>query len=107
MQRKKGWEELRKQRHLTQAVIKEMISEEGEPTKSFTGYIKSLITNAKMGNAKAIETVNKCIEEDIIKVAQVNNNGEDVPQNTIDWQKVPVEALKQLINAAVPENKDK
>jgi hypothetical protein len=70
--KKKGWEEFRKQRHLTQSIIKELIGEDGKPSAAFKSYIKSLITNAKNGNPKAIDTVNRCIEDDIIKVTGEN-----------------------------------
>ncbi len=44
-----------------------MIADDGLPTDTFNGYITSLITNAKAGNAKAIETINRAIEDDILK----------------------------------------
>lgn len=77
-QKKKGWEEFRKQRLLTQEVIKMLIDENGTPKETFKGYLKSLLVNAKMGNPKAIDAINKCIEEDVIKVAQTNAAGEDL-----------------------------
>lgn len=58
-----GWQERRKLRLLTQEIIKHMA--EGN---NLTEYVKSLIQNAKHGNPKAIETVNKGIEDDIIKI---------------------------------------
>lgn len=62
-QKKLGWEKWRAQRNLTQSIIAEM--SEGTNLKE---YIKSLVTNAKMGNPKAIDTVNRCIEDDITKI---------------------------------------
>ena len=78
----KGWERWRAERHLTQSIIKEMA--EGE---NLTEYIKSLVANAKAGNAKAIETINKGIEDDaIIKVANVNPDGSPVQQGPFKVQ---------------------
>jgi len=70
-----GWQEWRKERHLTQSIIKALTGENG---LKFDDYINSLITNAKNGNPKAIDAVNKCLEDEIIKVAQTNTAGEDV-----------------------------
>lgn len=72
--KKQGWEERRKRRYLTQEIIKKMIREDGTPTDTFDSYILSLITNARNGNAKAIETINKAIEDDILK-SEVSVNG--------------------------------
>ena len=76
--KKRGWEEFRKERHLTQNIIKMMIGENGVPNETFTGYLQSLVSNARLGNPKAIDTINKCLEDEIIKVAQTNTAGEDV-----------------------------
>lgn len=70
-----GWQEWRKERHLTQSIIKALTGEDG---KDFKDYINSLIKNAKAGNPKAIDAINKCLEDEIIKVAQTNTAGEDV-----------------------------
>jgi hypothetical protein len=77
--KKKGWEELRKERHLTRSIIKEMLGEDGIPNEKFGSYIEALIKNAKAGNPKAIDAVNKCIEDDIIKVAATDTEGNSVP----------------------------
>lgn len=77
-QKKAGWEQWRRDRHLTQAVIKAMLGNDGVPTTGFNGYITALIKNAKKGNPKAIDTINKCLEDDIIKVAQTDTEGNDV-----------------------------
>ena len=61
--KKKGWEEWRKERHLTQAIIAHL-----GKGNNFNDYIKSVVDNAKIGNSKALDIVSKCIEEDIIKV---------------------------------------
>jgi hypothetical protein len=73
----KGWEQWRKERNLTQAVIKELLGEDGAGL-SFKEYIGALIKNAKAGNPKAIDAVNKCLEDEIIKVAATNAAGDDV-----------------------------
>lgn len=70
-----GWQEWRKERHLTQSIIKALT---GENKAKFDDYIESLLKNAKAGNPKAIDAVNKCLEDEIIKVAQTNTAGEDV-----------------------------
>ena len=85
--KKKGWEEFRKERHLTQSIIKMMLGQDGKPNETFSEYLESLITNAKLGNAKAIDAVNKCLEDEIIKVAQTNTAGEDVPIIMIGYAK--------------------
>lgn len=76
--KKAGWQELRKRRLLTQELIKMMLNEDGTPKHTFTDYMQSLVLNAKNGNPKAIDTINKAIEDEIIKVAQTNSEGEDV-----------------------------
>lgn len=75
--KKAGWEQWRKERNLTQAVIKELLGEDGAGLK-FNEYVKALIKNAKAGNPKAIDAVNKCLEDEVIKVAATNAAGEDV-----------------------------
>lgn len=70
-----GWQEWRKERHLTQSIIKALTGENGA---NFNAYVDSLIKNAQAGNPKAIDAVNKCLEDEIIKVAQTNAAGEDV-----------------------------
>lgn len=87
--KKKGWEEFRKERHLTQSIIKMMLGEDGKPNDTFGEYLQSLVTNAKLGNPKAIDAVNKCLEDEIIKVAQTNTAGEDVPVIMIGYAKDP------------------
>lgn len=87
-----GWQEWRKERHLTQSIIKALT---GENKAKFNDYIESLIQNAQAGNAKAIDAVNKCIEDEIIKVAQTNTAGEDVqPQQ--DLSKLTDDELRNL-----------
>ena len=76
--KKAGWQELRKRRLLTQEIIKMMLNEDGTPKATFKDYMNSLVKNAANGNPKAIDTINKAIEDEIIKVAQTNSEGEDV-----------------------------
>ena len=57
-----GWKKKRAQRLLTQEILKVM---DGQ---TLTDYVQSLVTNAKLGNVKAIETINKGIEEEIQKI---------------------------------------
>jgi hypothetical protein len=47
--------------------------------KNMETYITSLYTNAKKGNAKAIETVNNGVEDNIMKIDQrlVDAEGND------------------------------
>ena len=66
--KREGWKEFRKKRMLTQELIKMMIGDDGLPNQTFKGYLKSLVKNAKLGNAKAIEAINKCLEDDITKI---------------------------------------
>ena len=74
-----GWQELRKQRLLTQGIIALMVGKDNQPTETFKDYLRSLVTNAKLGNAKAIEALNKILEDDILKIAQVDTQGNDKP----------------------------
>src|SRR6478609_7799773 len=68
-----GWKKLRAKRLLTQAILAHMTKE-----KNLESYINSLYANAKKGNPKAIETINKGIEDDIAKVAFTDTDGNDV-----------------------------
>lgn len=71
--KKAGWEQWRKERHLTQAIIKLL----GQGN-NLTNYVKSIHTLAQKGNPKAIEVINKCLEDDIIKFAQTDTDGNDI-----------------------------
>src|SRR6188768_3296558 len=68
-----GWKKLRAQRLLTQAILAHMMK-----GKNMEGYINSLYTNAKKGNPKAIETINKGIEDDVLKIASTDAEGNDL-----------------------------
>ncbi len=85
-----GWKKLRAERLLTQAILAHMTK--GDNLQS---YISSLYANAKKGNPKAIETINKGIEDDVIKIASTDSQGEDL----IDVSKLPTELLQSLLNA--------
>ena len=76
--KKAGWQEWRKERHLTQEILKKLVGKDGQPTEDFKSYIDSLFLNAKLGNPKAMETINKSIEDDILKVAQTDSEGNDI-----------------------------
>src|SRR6478736_566455 len=69
-----GWKKLRAQRLLTQAILSHMMK-----GKNMEGYINSLYTNARKGNPKAIETINKGIEDDVLKIASTDADGNDKP----------------------------
>lgn len=100
--KKAGWEELRSRRLLTQAIIKEMFGDDGVGTDSFKSYITSLITNAKMGNPKAIDAVNKGIEEEIIKVANVDAEGNSVESKSTEDLLKEMQLLSTLMNGSKP-----
>jgi hypothetical protein len=58
----KGWEAKRAERLLTQKIIEKLTG-----ANNLEEYVDSLFNNAKMGNAKAIDTLNNGIEEQITK----------------------------------------
>jgi len=58
----KGWEAKRAERLLTQKIIEKLTG-----SNNLEEYVDSLFNNAKMGNAKAIDTLNNGIEEQITK----------------------------------------
>ena len=77
--KKLGWQELRKQRHLTQSIIAHMIGKDGKPKKAFKDYLDSLVKNARMGNPKAIETINKGLEDiEVVKSETIFKIGKDL-----------------------------
>jgi len=68
--KKAGWEQWRKERHLTQAIVKKMLGIDGKPTKTMNTFINKLIINANKGNPKAIEVLSKTMEDqEAIKIA--------------------------------------
>ena len=68
-----GWKKRRAERLLTQAILAHMTD-----GQNMSDYVLSLYKNAKKGNAKAIETINKGIEDDVLKVAQTDPDGNDI-----------------------------
>lgn len=81
--KKAGWQELRKQRHLTQSIIAHMIGEDGKPKKAFKEYMESLVKNAMIGNPKAIETINKGLEDiEVVKSETTIKIGKDLADET-------------------------
>jgi len=94
--KKKGWEQWRKERHLTQTILKEMLGKDGQPGTSLKEYVESLLLNAKAGNSKAIETINKCLEDDIIKIAQTDGEGNNIePTIVINHVSIPGFTIRQ------------
>lgn len=77
----KGWQEMKAKRLLTQEIIKQLT--EGT---NLSDYVTSLRTNAAMGNAKAIETLNRGMEDEITKVAQTTKDGDDIQPALDDKQ---------------------
>lgn len=75
--KKEGWKKLRAQRLLTQSIVKMMVGEEGLATDTFKGFLQSLATNAKKGNAKAIEVIVKAMEDEVQKIAMTDAEGND------------------------------
>ena len=75
--KKEGWKKLRAQRLLTQSIVKMMVGEEGLATDTFKGFLQSLATNAKKGNAKAIEVIVKAMEDEVQKIALTDSEGND------------------------------
>lgn len=71
--KKEGWKEWRERRMLTQIIAKKMA--EGTTLEE---YYQSLLDNAKLGNAKAIETINKGIEDQVDKSEVVHKVEKDI-----------------------------
>lgn len=78
--KKEGWKEWRERRMLTQIIAKKMA--EGTTLEE---YYDSLLANAKLGNSKAIETINKGIEDQIDKSeVLVTKVGKDLADEKYD-----------------------
>lgn len=58
-----GWEQRRAERLLTQKILEKLTK-----GTNLDDYVQSLYTNAVMGNAKAIDTINKGIEDEVSKI---------------------------------------
>lgn len=68
--KKAGWDQWRKDRLLTQAIVKKMLGVDGKPTKTMAQFINKLVSNANKGNPKAIDVLIKSIEDqEAIKIA--------------------------------------
>ena len=99
-QKKKGWEERRKERLLTQSILSHLLGSNLDDNAKLEDYTAALLKLAKEGNTKAIETINKALEDDIQKIHL--SGGLD---NTVsyDLSKVKSETLKELLNAATTD----
>jgi|ERR1044072_1184592 hypothetical protein len=73
-----GWKKRRAERLLTQAILSHMTN-----GQNMTDYVTSLFKNAKKGNAKAIETINKGVEDEVLKVSQTDSDGNDIILNKL------------------------
>lgn len=65
----KGWQERRAERLLTQAILTHITK-----GTNLQEYVKSLYIIAKKGNPKAIETINRGIEEEVARI-DMNHTG--------------------------------
>ena len=99
-QKKKGWDEVRKQRLLTQSVLRHLLGSNLEDGAKLDDYAAALIKLAKDGNAKAIESVNKVLEDDVQKI---HLSGGLENTLTYDLSKVKTDTLKELLNAATTD----
>jgi hypothetical protein len=86
-----GWQEIRKKRLLTQERIKELIEDDGTPKESFKAYLRALIENAKTGNPKAIDAVNKILEDDVTKIELSGSVGTMINFAAPDPNNKPIE----------------
>jgi hypothetical protein len=89
--KKLGWQEIRKKRLLTQELIKELIEDDGTPKESFKAYLRALIENAKTGNPKAIDAVNKILEDDVTKIELSGSVGTMINFAAPDPNNKPIE----------------
>ncbi len=72
-QKKAGWEFKRQQKLLTQKIIEKLTG-----GKKMDEYVDALFDLAKDGNAKAIETINKGIEDQVDKSEVVHKVEKDI-----------------------------
>lgn len=83
--KRKGWEEKRAEKLMTQLFIEKLTGNKGEILDE---VVESIINNAKLGNAKAIDVLINCIEEQItktqIEVKQEQPLFPDVQKNNND-----------------------
>lgn len=81
--KKAGWKELREQRLLTQNLLKALLDENGIPTTVGEDFFKSLVTNAKGGNPKAIDVIINALEEQkTIQEVRLPKIGKDLEDET-------------------------
>jgi hypothetical protein len=66
--KKKGWEERRKEQLLTKSILKYILGPNFDDDAKLDEYPEIIWNLAKDGNSKAIETINKALEDDIHKV---------------------------------------
>lgn len=92
-----GWKKRRAEKLLTQEILKTML--DGE---NLQDYVKSLIRNAKDGNAKAIETINRGIEDDVIKIANTDSEGQDVDYSRYTDEELRIIAALQSKGGTSP-----
>jgi len=71
-----GWEKRREQRLLTKTIFEKLT--EG---KTLDEYVHTLMSLAKEGNAKAIDTINRGIEDQVDK-SEVKHEGLDIKNIT-------------------------
>ena len=94
--KKKGWEEWRRERILTQSIIKKMIGDDGLFTDKHTKFIDSLLRLANEGNAKAIDVVCKCLEEEVMKVSHSGTINSNIIPST-----EAIKAIREALNSDV------
>lgn len=92
-----GWKKKRAEKLLTQEILKTML--DGENLKD---YVASLVRNAKDGNAKAIETINKGIEDEVIKIANTDSEGQDVDYSRYTDEELRIIAALQSKGGVSP-----
>jgi hypothetical protein len=68
-----GWKKRRAERILTQEILSYVMRD-----NNLKDYVTNLFKNANKGNAKAIETINRSIEDDVIKISQTDSYGNPV-----------------------------
>lgn len=94
--KKAGWQEYRKRKLLTQGIVEKLISKD---CKNLEEYIQALIDNAKAGNTKAMEVVNKAIEEDQRSNEPTQITVQYGNQKDLDLSVLSTECLTELLAA--------
>ncbi len=93
-----GWQERRKQKLLTQGIVQKLIGLNGD-LRNLEEYIQALIDNAKAGNAKAMEVVNKAIENDQVINEPTVITVQYKNQKELDLSVLSKECLTELLDA--------